>query len=355
MDAFAGHLKGGPSAAASVAGSVPATPSHQRTPASAKRTRSVKSTGAGTKRQKVIKPDPDLEFDDDVDSPEADYSELDTTPTKLKPKVLTTPRKNPPLLPHTAWAKPVDKAAPRPSPVSIAPAPSRPAAPAYTLAPISGVGSAHLPNGFPSPAPGVGYNCAPPVSMASASPSAAHSATMGMTGMRRGSAFSTDSCTAGSSPATPVMAFSVPVSGNGANMVMNNAGLGMAPTAAGMNKTNAAIGTANIMGMPPSNMTPYNMAMFETASSPIASASDTHTPQTNISSNTMAETSFKTEEFTLFGGAGAGNNIGYSANNGNSDDQANYSFDPNEVAFAAEVNFGEFEDDGGWEDNAGEC
>lgn len=358
VDAFAAHLKGGSSAASSV----PATPNHQRTtPASAKRTRSVKSTGAGAKRQKVIKPDPDLESDDDVDSPEADYSELDTTPTKLKPKVLSTPHKNPPLLPHSAWTKPGEKANPQPGLAATASVAPRPAAPSYALAPIPGSGSAVLPNGYTNPATGVGYNCAPPVNMTGAQPSAAHSTAMNMNGMRRGSAFSTDSHTAGSSPPTPTLAFSFPVPNSGGNVPINHNGMGMTAGVTGMNRTNAGTGTANIMGMPPS----YNMPMFETASSPTASASDAQTPQTTTSSNTVAgfgtttmATSFKSEEFTPFGGfgggSGTGGNMSYLAHNSISSDHASDRFDPNDVACAAELDLGEFVDGEEWDD-AGDC
>ncbi len=362
VDAFAAQLKGG----ASAAGSVPATPSHQhRTPGSTTGTgKRARSGGVpSSKRHKAVKiePEPDVvDFEDDADSPDADYSELDLTPTKLKPRVLSTPRKNPQLVPHAAWVKPADKIPPRPRPIPIAPAPLRAAAPAaYTIAPIAGLGSAPVPNGYTDPATGFGYNCAPPLAMGSAGPSAADSPAMGMTDTRRGSAFSNGSFTAGSSPATPTMLFSTAVPSTGANMTMVNVpGKGMKATVSGRAPTNM-------------NPTSFNMAMFETAASP-NSASEAHTPQTTASSTTVvgsaanfteASSKANRDDFSPFDllpvvGNGTTRNTGRAARNTNANakdnDYMDFSFGNNVDDFEAALDLGGYGDDEGFED-AGEC
>ena len=358
VEAFAAQLKGG----AGAAGSVPATPSHQRTPGSTTGTGKRARSGAvsTSKRRKAIKiePEPDVGFEeDDVDSPEVDYSDLDVTPTKLKPRLLSTPRKNPQLVPHSAWVKPADKIPPRPPPIPIAPAPPRTPAPAaYTITPIAGLGSAAVPNGYTDPATGFGYNCAPPVTMGSAGPSAADSSAIsGMINTRRGSAFSNGSFTAGSSPATPTMPFSAPAPGTGVNLAtMNVPGMGMKATTVGRAPTN----------MPNS----FNMAMFESAASP-NSVSEAHTPQTTASSNTVVgstanfmETSSKAsrEDFSPFDplprvGNRKTSKNGPSARNANAkdNDYMDFSFETHDDELATALDFPDYEDDEGFQD-AGE-
>ncbi len=344
IDAFAAQLKGG----ANAAGSVPATPSHQRTPGSAagngKRARS--GTVPDSKRRKAIKiePEPDVDFDDDdVDSPEADYSGLDVTPTKLKPRVLSTPRKNPELVPHSAWVKPADKIPPRPAPIPIAPAPPRQMAPAaYTIAPIAGLGSAAVPNGYTDPATGFGYNYAPSVTMGNAGPSTANSPALGMINTRRGSTFSNGSFTAGSSPATPTMPFSAPAPGTGVTMAMiNGPGMGMQTSAAGRAPPNISA-------------TSLTMAMFESAGSP-NSASEAHTPQTTASSNTVAgSAAANRDHYSPFDLLPVGNSMTSKARNGNAKASGfmDFSIGDHEDDFAKALGF-DLDEDEGYED-AGE-
>lgn len=101
--AFSDHISGSGSA------SVPATPT-RRAAGSVKRGRAATKTPASratpaSKRRKatVIKPESGF---DDTDLPEVDYDELDQSPTRDVAKVKRTPRKNPALLPRSAWAKP---------------------------------------------------------------------------------------------------------------------------------------------------------------------------------------------------------------------------------------------------------
>ncbi|KAK4043468.1 hypothetical protein C8A01DRAFT_13002 [Parachaetomium inaequale] len=359
IDAFAVFARGGSTAT----GSVPTTPS------TTKRARPTKTTGSGSratpasKRQKAMKiepePEPDM-FDEDEDSPEVDYSELDTTPTKLKPKVHTTPRKNPPLQPHPAWPKPAQKTTAS-RPVPIAPAPPRPMAPRpepeatpFRLMPIAGVGSSALPNGYTNPATGFGYNVAPPAAVNSATPSAANSPAMGMSTDRRGSAYSSGSYTAASSPATPNMSYPDPSSTTTSNVAMNNAGMNMSTTngmtANGMNnRTNPNMATAN--------MPSFNTNMFDSATSPAASTPDVaHTPQTTTSStSTMPATTAPSGEdefnpFCDFGRIPTTNN-GYITVGGG--DRSYSRNDPKEAALAGDVDFGGFEDQEEEEDDDG--
>ncbi|KAK3308795.1 uncharacterized protein B0T15DRAFT_118892 [Chaetomium strumarium] len=188
--AFTDHLyKGDGSRGAGT----PATPKH-RTTSLTKRARSAgKAPASGTtpasKRRKADVKAKE-EWEDDEDSPEVDYDELDTTPTKLKPKVLSTPRKFPPLLPHEAWKNPEPGSRPAAKRhVPIAPAPPRPAAPSYNLAPIPGVSSAAGPNVYTNPSDAVGYHYSPQTSMAN-SPAMDMNAT---NAMRRGSVVSVSS------------------------------------------------------------------------------------------------------------------------------------------------------------------
>ncbi|KAH6845512.1 hypothetical protein B0I37DRAFT_417042 [Chaetomium sp. MPI-CAGE-AT-0009] len=346
VGAFGAHLKGG----ARAASSVPATPS------STKRARSTKATASGSgatptsKRRKAVKIEP--EFDDDEDSPEADYSELDTTPTKIKPKSQGNAGQ---LLPRSAWAKPAENPK-RPRPIAIAPAPprpvaSRPAAPSYTLAPIPGIGSSSaLPNGYTDPATGFGYNVAPPTARTSASPSVASSPTMGMATARRGSTYSSGSYTAASSPATPNMSYSDAAPAPTMNMGRQY------PSA--YTTTNMTMSAAN--GMADANMAPpnpmsttntssFNVNRFNSMPSPTPSAQDLNIPQTTASTNTMAAatsgvhataTSFERDDdfTTAFTG---GNRRKYS------------SFDQHEAELANQVDFGGFEgqdeEEDGWD------
>jgi hypothetical protein len=301
--AFAAHMNGG----AVGAGSVPATPS-QRTPSTAKRARSTKAAGPRsgatptTKRRKKVEEELEPELEDDEDSSEVNYSDLDGSPTKHRPKMLTTPKKIGELLPHSAWAKPVGKTPVRGRNVPIAPAPPRPApAQPYTMAPIPGLA---VPNGYTDPATGLGYNA--PLSAMSATPSATNSPAMDMTTMRRGSAFSTGSFSSGSRPATPTMGYPPQPSANAtaqaqqyhpapsamgmaANQTMSTTtgmGIGMvintnvnpAPT-----EPNHNLPVANNMA----NMPSFSMDPFNSATSPAPSVSDAHTPQTSASSNTV--------------------------------------------------------------------
>lgn len=198
VDAFSRFLKGG----SGTSGSTPATPS------TAKRARTTKAAAPGSattpsnKRHKAIKIE--VGVDDDDDSPEIDFSELDITPTKNKAKpAQSTAQAQAGSVPGTR--------APTPRHVPIAPASSRsaaasPAPPSYNLAPIPGVASVSLSDGYSNTPTGFGYNAmAPPTSMDGAAPSAANKPATGMTKARRGSAYSTGSYTAASSPATPSM------------------------------------------------------------------------------------------------------------------------------------------------------
>jgi hypothetical protein len=306
--AFAAHMNGG----AVGAGSVPATPS-QRTPSTAKRARSTKAAGPRsgatptTKRRKKVEEELEPELEDDEDSSEVNYSDLDGSPTKHRPKMLTTPKKIGELLPHSAWAKPVSKTPVRGRNVPIAPAPPRPApAQPYTMAPIPGLA---VPNGYTDPATGLGYNAAPPSAM-SATPSIANSPAMDMTTMRRGSTFSTGSFSSGSRPATPTLGYPPETSANtttqgqqyhpapstvgmtasqtmstttgmGIGMVINT-NVNPAPIEPNHNLSVANNNMTNMTNMPPFNTDPFNAA-----TSPAPSVSDTHTPQTSASSNTV--------------------------------------------------------------------
>jgi hypothetical protein len=133
--------------------------------------------------------------------------------------------------------------------------------------------------------------------------------------------------------------------------MMTNPVMGMTTIAS------AAAGTAG--NNPKPNPTSFNMAMFETAASP-NSTSDAPTPQTMASSSTMANsaadataTSFKTDEFTPFGGFGgstAGNGFSAHTARGGGGGFMDFPFDPTEAAFAAGVELSSFEDNGGWDD-----
>ncbi|KAH6636981.1 hypothetical protein F5144DRAFT_487238 [Chaetomium tenue] len=328
VGAFGAHLKGG----ARAAGSVPATPS------TAKRSRSTKATESGSgatptsKRRKAVKIEPEAEFDDDEDSPEVDYSELDSTPTKIKPKSQGNAGQ---LVPRSAWAKPAEKPK-RPRLIAIAPAPPRPAVtqptgPSYTLAPIPGLSSSsNLPNGYTDPATGFGYNVAPPPTRTSASPSVANAPAMGMTSSRRGSAYSSGSYTADSSPATPNLSYLDTTSAQTmhmGNMTMNNAGMGIS----------AATTTPS-----------FNTNMFNSMPSPTPSIQDMTIPQTTASANNVdaTTTSFEYEgTFTpAFTGYPASNLYAPIRN------PLYTSFDQDEAKLAADIDFGGFEDQGDEED-----
>ncbi|KAK3904298.1 hypothetical protein C8A05DRAFT_31925 [Staphylotrichum tortipilum] len=345
VEAFAAQLKGGPG----LASSVPNTPSHPRTTAaSTKRARPVKATpGSGSaatpasKRRKPVKIEPisDVELDDDVDSSDVDYSELDFSPSKqLKPKVLSTPKKNPgSLLPHSAWAKPAPKTenddsqpAPRPRHVAIAPPPAAPAAPSpspYTLAPIAGLASATpaVPNGYTNPATSLAYNYIPadPLS-SSATPSGTNSPAPVALPTRRGSAFSASSFTPiGSSPVTPTLGFSDPA----------------APAANGAGTVRTAANTAHTTGMSPpivisSSPTP---SIIATAPAP---APTNQQPQRQRTQPASTGITMQDDLFTPFAA---------SANSGTN----HHSHNAHEARFAVELDFGGFgeEDD---EDDMGD-
>lgn len=313
-EAYAAHMFGG----AAAAGSGPATPS-QRTPSSAiKRAPSANVAGSrsgatpATKRRKrVVEEELEPELDDDEDSDEQDYSELDDSPSKQKAKKLTTPKKFGPLVPHSAWAKPAGKTPVRRRNVPIAPAPPRavPAQP-YMMAPIPGVA---VPNGYTNPATGVGYNSAPPPTM-SASPSVANSPAMEMSTMRRGSIFSTGSFSSGSRPGTPTMGFPPQQAANTttqqyhpAPSTMGNDGMSTMNTTRGMvintNMSSAPVEpnhnlSTQSTGM--TNMPSFSMDPFHTATSPAPSVSDAYTPQTSASSNTMGSSMHAAETATSF-------------------------------------------------------
>jgi hypothetical protein len=107
--AFSNSLGSGASA------SVPGTPT-TRTPSSTKRARSTKKATPGgatpaSKRHKAIKVEEEL---NDEGSPDADYDDLDTTPTKPRKHPRQTPKNVGPPLPKAAWAKP----APSPTPAT---------------------------------------------------------------------------------------------------------------------------------------------------------------------------------------------------------------------------------------------
>jgi hypothetical protein len=365
VGAFGAHLKGGGRAASSV----PATPSTTKRARSTKATPSGSSATPTSKRRKAIKIEPEPEFDDDEDSPEVDYSELDSTPTKIKPKSQGNAGQ---LVPRSAWAKPAEtEKQMRPRHIAIAPAPHRPAAtqpaaPSYTLAPIPGLSSSSaLPNGYTDPATGFGYNVAPPATRTSASPSAANSPAMGMATARRGSAYSSGSYTAASSPATPNMSYSDTVPAQtmhmgpqysraqtSSSMTMNNAGMGMSAT----NNNMGAIG-----GMTNTNTPSFNTNMFNSMPSPTPSVQDMTTHQTATSTNyTMAAAtsnvdgtaaSFRPDDSftTSFTGYAASNVYAPTSNNS----RMYTSFDQHEAKLAADVDFGGFDDQGeeddGWD------
>lgn len=145
--AFAATLGSGSSSG------LPSTPSH-RTPSSAKRARSTKVAASGgstpaskRRRATTIK----IEDDSDEDSPEVDYDELDKTPTKHVKKVKSTPRKNPELLPRSAWANPSPSSAGGKTPT----------------------GAARRPSATPTPAPSFGVPPAPGVTTQSSSAASA--------------------------------------------------------------------------------------------------------------------------------------------------------------------------------------
>ena len=364
VGAFGAHMKGGGRAASSV----PATPSTTKRSRPTKATVSGSSATPTSKRRKAIKIEPEAEFDDDEDSPETDYSELDSTPTKIKPKSQGNAGQ---LVPRSAWAKPAEKPK-RPRHIAIAPAPPRPAvpqpaAPSYTLAPIPGLNSSSaLPNGYTDPATGFGYNVAPPTTRTSASPSAANSPAMGLATARRGSAYSSGSYTAASSPATPNMSYSDTVPAQtmhmgpqysraqttSSSMTMNNAGMGMSAA-------NDSMGT--IGGMTNANTPSFNTNVFHSMPSPTPSVQDLTTHQTTASTNnTMAAAtsnmhgnaaSFQPDDSftTSFTGYAASN--AYAPTSGNN--RMYTSFDQHEAKLAADVDFGGFEDQGeeddGWD------
>lgn len=328
VGAFSVHLKGGGRAT----GSVPATPS------TTKRSRSTKATepGSGTtptsKRRKAVKIEPEAGFDDEEDSP--DYSELDTTPTKIKPKSQGNAGQ---LVPRSAWAKPAEKPK-RPRLIAIAPAPPRPAVtqptgPSYTLAPIPGLSSSsNLPNGYTDPATGFGYNVAPPPARTSASPSVANAPAMGMTSSRRGSAYSSGSYTADSSPATPNLSYldTTPAQTmQMGNMTMNNASMDIS----------AATNTPS-----------FNTNMFNSMPSPTPSNQDMTIPQTTASTDNLGgtTTSFEYEDnltpaFTTY----PASNL-YAPMRTNN--QMCTGFDQDEAKLTADIDFGGFEDQGDEED-----
>ncbi|KAK4239655.1 hypothetical protein C8A03DRAFT_32257 [Achaetomium macrosporum] len=291
----------------------PATPKH-RTPSLTKRARSAGKTptsGSGTtpaskRRKSAIVPQG--EWGDDEDSPEVDYDELDTTPTKLKPKVVSTPRKFPDakLVPRETWAKPEPGSRPAKRHVPIAPAPPRPAAPSYNLAPIPGVSSATAPHGYSNPSGMAGYNYpASTTTMANATLSTDNSPAMAMDTlytMRRGSIVSVSS-------------------GN------------------------------DVFGM-------------SDAASPSASASDVNTPQTVSSANAMMveqqaaaptqASSIKTEDYISPGYA---HFASHAANDNNNDGGSGsfYSFDHNQPQGTGHVNFGDWVHDAQSYDHVGDC
>jgi hypothetical protein len=353
VDAFKAHLSGSSTAA----GSVPVTPS-------AKRVRSTKTTPGSaatpsTRRSKKIKIEPksDIE-DDDVDSPEVDYSELDKSGSSPEPRRLENANQ---LLPRSAWDPPADKTkAQRPRHRAIAPAPPRPATPSYTLAPILGTtaSQSELPNGYTDPATGFGYNVAPRLSIGSTASSAANSPAMDTTTMRRGSALSSGSYTAGSTPATPTMSFADPTRAPGHTALgMNSMNMGMAghyvpsaPGTTGMSMT--------------ANTSMANMNAYSAAASPPASSSEVQTPQTIASSSTMTPSAMHTEP------AGAGNGTsasfiseetqfrsfsassfaphntaatGNANTNGNHNGHNTYSSNQDDISFAAGADFDDFE------------
>ncbi|KAK3299338.1 uncharacterized protein B0H64DRAFT_317455 [Chaetomium fimeti] len=342
VGAFGAHVKGG----ARAASSVPATPS------STKRARSTKATASGSgatptsKRRKAIKIEPEAEFDDDDDSPEADYSELDTTPTKIKPKDQGNAGQ---LVPRSAWAKPAENPK-QPRQVAIAPAPPRrvtprPAAPSYTLAPIPGIGSSSdLPNGYTDPATGFGYNIIPPTTIASASPSVASSPAMGMATARRGSAYSSGSYTAASSPGTPNMTYSDTAPAPTTNMGRQY------PSA----HTTTAMADINMVAHNPvstTNTSSFNINRFSSMPSPTPSTQDLNTPQATASTNTMAAstsgvhataTSFEQDDDFTPAFTGHAASTGYATTGGNN--RAYSSFDQREAELANQMDFGGFEE-----------
>lgn len=358
VGAFGAHMKGGGRAASSV----PATPS------TTKRSRSTKATPSGSgatptsKRRKAIKIEPEAEFDDDEDSPEVDYSGPDSTPTKIKPKSQGNAGQ---LVPRSAWAKPAEtEKQKRPRHIAIAPAPTRPAmtqpaGPSYTLAPIPGLSSSSaLPNGYTDPATGFGYNVAPPANKTSASPSAANSPAMGKATTRRGSAYSSGSYTAASSPATPNMSYSDTAPAQtmhmgpqysraqtSSSMTMNNAGMGMSAANNSMGSIGGIINT---------NTPSFNTNVFNSMPSPTPSVQDMSTHQTTASSNyTMAgatsnvdgtAASFRPDNSftTSFTGYAASNLYAPTSVN----NRMYTSFDQHEAKLAADVDFGGFEDQG---------
>ncbi|KAL2197437.1 hypothetical protein P885DRAFT_77126 [Corynascus similis CBS 632.67] len=367
VDAFARFLKGGSGGT----GSVPATPSTTKRARSTKATASGSGANPSSKRHKTIKIE--HESDDDDDSPEVDYSQLDATPTKPKPK--PAPPNLTRVVPQSSRAGPAStpKAAPRQVP--IAPAPP-PAAPSYSLAPIAGLGSPALPDGYTDPVTSFSYNMAPPTNMECAAQSAASSQVIRTAPARRGSTYSTGSFSAASSPATPSLSYPdpspSPIKHTGANNMHLSMGTNTGSQHASMpgtadDNTGLTVSLADLdttTTMPTSNIRSFGTKTSQSATSPRESTSDMPTPQTTTSSNTTTAatpgthaaltTSFEaSQEFRTFNGytsAANGHHIGRSSNRGYS------SFDQREAELAAQVDFGGFEDqdEEGDYDDAGE-
>ncbi|KAL2179093.1 uncharacterized protein P884DRAFT_268266 [Thermothelomyces heterothallicus CBS 202.75] len=376
VDAFARFLKGGSSAA----GSAPATPS------TTKRARTTKAAAPGSgatpssKRHKAIKIEPGL--DDDEDSPEIDYSELDATPTKTKAKPARSAQIQAKSAPGTM--------VPTPRHVPIAPAPPRsaaasPAPPSYNLAPIPGFASASLPNGYTNMATGLGYNVmAPPTSMDSAAPSTAGSQAMGMAQARRGSAYSTGSYTAASSPATPNMSWQDPTPSpmsnaasvnnmhNMGDMSLNMGGQypavpGTADVTSGMTVSMASLDATTTMSTS-SNMPSFNASTVHATPSPSESSFDMITQPTATSSRatgaatpgmyaTAKSTEASQEFLPLQGYGSASRHVAPVDGHSSHSNSGGYSnFDQHEAELAAQVDFGGFEvqDEASDYDDAGE-
>ncbi|SPQ21819.1 fc25bc29-8394-4f21-80a7-0b2bc49dcfc1 [Thermothielavioides terrestris] len=259
--AFSSHLSGGTGATTTA----PTTPSTTKRARSTKRTASGSGATPATKRRKAaVKPEP--EFDDDEDSPEVDYEELDLTPTKEKKKWRPHAGQ---LLPPEAWRKPPPGTkGPRSSfsqvrtQVRIAPAPPRPATPAYTLAPIPGTTNQPIAGGYAN------Y---PAFATGSSVPSVANSPAVNMDTTRRDSAaFSVGSGSsfAGSPPPEAFMSHVNPHQTSG--MMVNTSQYSPVPD------SSATIGMGNVQ----------SFHGFD-AASPSASVSEAHTPQSTTSSYTM--------------------------------------------------------------------
>ncbi|KAL2134245.1 hypothetical protein VTI74DRAFT_678 [Chaetomium olivicolor] len=243
-------------------GSVPATPSISATGA-AKRSRATKTPASGatatpaSKRRKSSKPEPEL--DDDEDSPEVDYSELDVTPTKPRSKI--TPRVNPAPV-NSAWKKPTEPVPPRSRPIA-----PRPPTPSYPMAPAQTIAAPSHP----------GYHASSQMPPMSATPSATNSPALDM---RRNSAFS--SAGSNSFPNSPIPASADSLA---TSMTMSMSSQYPPVQAPAPNTLNTG-GMPNNMGTV-SQQSSFNMNPFESAASPSMSAggsgSEVITPQTAAS------------------------------------------------------------------------